>query len=308
MPATVMTVRGPVDPASLGIVLPHEHVMSTFGLPPSVEPRYDEGRLLTVAAAYLGHLRALGCGAVVDCTTAYFGRSPRLLARISEASGVAILTNTGYYAAAGDRYVPEHAYHESAEAIAARWIAEARDGIEGTGIRPGFIKTAVDAGPLSDVDRKLVRAALLASRETGLPVQTHVGDNGPVVAEILGMVREVGVDASSWIWVHAHAVKESGALRAAAMAGAWVSLDGLGEGSAAHILGLLRDLRGWGLLGRALISHDGEVLDSAGGSRQMHYLMTDFLPLLERSGFAPAEVRALTALNPARAFTVRERA
>jgi predicted metal-dependent phosphotriesterase family hydrolase len=117
-----------------------------------------------------------------------------------------------------------------------------------------------------------------------------------VVAEIVGMVREVGVDPSSWIWVHAHAVKESGALRAAAEAGGWVTLDGLGEGNAAHILGLL---------GQALISHVGEVLDPAGGSRQIHYLMTDFTPRLERSGFTPVEVRDLTVANPARALAVR---
>ena len=60
-----------------------------------------------------------------------------LLRRLSEATGLHILTNTGYYGAANDIAIPKHAYDETAAQIAARWTAEARDGIEGTGIRPG---------------------------------------------------------------------------------------------------------------------------------------------------------------------------
>jgi predicted metal-dependent phosphotriesterase family hydrolase len=299
----VMTVLGPVDPGSLGLLLPHEHVMSTFGLPAAPVASYDEARLLPAATGYLRHLKELGCGAVADCTTAYFGRDPSLLARISEASGVAILTNTGYYAAAGDRYVPEHAFKESAAQIAARWTAEWRDGIGGTGIRPGFIKTAVDEGPLSDIDRKLVRAAILTHMETGLTVQTHVGDNPAVVDEILGMLGGEGISPEAWIWVHAHAVREASGLRRAAEAGAWISLDGLGEDTAAHILGLLQALRDWGLLGRALVSHDGEAFDPSGGSRQFHVLLTSFIPLMERSGFDRGEIEQVTVRNPAQAFT-----
>ena len=303
-----MTVRGPVDAGSLGLLLPHEHVMSTFGLPAAPVPAYDETRLLTVAVAYLRYLGGLGCDAIADCTTAYFGRAPSLLSRISEASGVHILTNTGYYAAADDRYVPEHAFKESAAEIAARWVAEWRDGIDGTGISPGFIKTAVDAGPLSDIDRKLVRAAILTHLETGLTVQTHVGDNPAVVEEILSMLEGEGVAPEAWIWVHAHAVPEAAALRRAAEAGAWISLDGLGESTAGHILGLLRKLREWGLLSRALVSHDGEAFDPNGGSRQFHELLTGFVPLMERSGFSRSEVEQVTVRNPARAFTVGVRA
>jgi phosphotriesterase-related protein len=122
------------------------------------------------------------------------------------------------------------------------------------------------------------------------------------------MLRGEGVAPDAWIWVHAHAVPEAAALRRAAEAGAWISLDGLGEGTAAHILGLLLRLREWGLLGRALVSHDGEAMDSNGGSRQFHELMTSFIPLMERSGFGRSEVEQVTVRNPAQAFAVGVRA
>ena len=75
-----------------------------------------------------------------------------LLRRLSRASKLHILTNTGYYGAANDKFLPPHAFTESADQLAARWIREAREGIDGTGIKPAFMKIGVDAGPLSDVD------------------------------------------------------------------------------------------------------------------------------------------------------------
>ena len=68
------------------------------------------------------------------------------------ATGVHVLTNTGYYGSANDRYAPKHAYDESARQIAARWVKEALEGIDGTDIRPGFMKLGVDTGPLSEID------------------------------------------------------------------------------------------------------------------------------------------------------------
>jgi phosphotriesterase-related protein len=300
----VMTVQGPADPNDLGIVLPHEHIMSTFGAPATDTPSYDQDRLLALAVPYLRRIAGLGCGAVVDCTTEYFGREPGLLRRISQESGVHIVTNTGYYAAAADRYVPDHALREDAPTLAARWTAEWRDGIRDTGIRPGFIKIAVDEGPLSELDRKVVRAAGLAHRETGLLIQNHLGNNPTVAREILEVLAQDGVPPASWVWVHAHTVPDASSLRAAMEQGALVSLDGLGESSAGHILDLLRAIREWGRLGQVLLSHDGNAYDTSGGSRPFHYLMTHFIPLLESAGFRPEEIRTLTSVNPARALSV----
>jgi hypothetical protein len=42
----IMTVQGPIPAGRLGVALPHEHVMSTFGEEPRYEPGYDEAQLL----------------------------------------------------------------------------------------------------------------------------------------------------------------------------------------------------------------------------------------------------------------------
>ncbi len=102
----VMTVRGAIPATALGVTLVHEHLFSSFGSDPVEPGKYDTEALLQAVVPYAKKVKELGAQAIVDCTAALFGREPALLRRISEAAGLHILTNTGYYAAANDRYVP----------------------------------------------------------------------------------------------------------------------------------------------------------------------------------------------------------
>lgn len=300
----IMTVAGPIEPNELGFTLPHEHVMSTFGAESARYPHYDLEALLDAVLPYLEQIEGYGCHALVDCTATHFGRHPEYLRTISELSGLHILTNTGYYGAAADRYVPFLAYEASANQIAARWVRELAYSIDDTGVRPGFIKTAVDDGPLSPIDRKLIQAAAIAHRISGLTIQTHTGANWGAAQQILAILKEEGVYPSAWIWVHAHLEADPDHLVAAAAQGAWISLDGLNVQSAAHILDLLGALKAGGYLPQVLLSHDGDSYFNQGEFRSYHYLFTDFILQLKATGFSPSEIQLMTIENPARAFTL----
>ena len=145
----------------------------------------------------------------------------------SEASGLHILSNTGYYGADKDKHLPPHAFTETPQQLAARWIRECEQGIDGTGIKPGFMKIGVDAGPLSEVDAKLVRAAAIAHKATGLPIAAHTG-NGVAALEELDLLERDGVPLSAFIWVHAHSEPDGALHQKAAARGAWVEFDGIG--------------------------------------------------------------------------------
>jgi predicted metal-dependent phosphotriesterase family hydrolase len=134
------TVRGPVEAGRLGFALAHEHLFSNFGGDPAEPALYDTARLLAAVVPAAEKAKALGARVLFDATTAYFGRAPRLLDEISRRTGLHVVTNTGYYGAANDRYVPQHACDESPDQLARRWSAEFERGIGDTGIRPGFIK------------------------------------------------------------------------------------------------------------------------------------------------------------------------
>lgn len=305
MPGKIMTVTGPIETEKLLFTLPHEHIMSTFGADPARYPDYPVERVLAQVLPYLARVKALGVSALADCTTAYFGRHPELLRRISSESGVLLLTNTGYYAARNYRYVPPHAFRESAEQIAARWVREWQDGIDETGVRPGFIKIAVEKEPISEMESKVVQAAILTHLQTGLVIQTHTGDNLQSAQRIMDWMEERGAPLSGWIWVHAHVVADIAPLQEAAGRGAWISLDGVRAESSLHILSQLQALRADKFLGQVLLSHDGDSYTVEGGLRPYEYLMTDFIPLLLQIGFSPGEIHQLTVENPARAFSIR---
>jgi phosphotriesterase-related protein len=310
-PGTVMTVTGPIRAADMGVTLPHEHVLVDFtGADGITEVRYDPDSAASVILPHLIRLRNLGCGTLVECTPAFLGRDPALLRRLSIASGMTILTNTGYYAAMDNRYLPLSFYREDADRIARRWTDEWRHGIGGTGVRPGFIKIGVPPGPLSVTHRKLVRAAARTHLRTGLTIASHTGPAAGAFDQI-EILREEGVDPSAWIWVHAQAEGNPGALVTAARLGAWISIDNIGWVPADSLIPKLEILKDRGCLGRVLLSQDAgwySVGRPGGGKYRGHdAIFTEFLPALEKAGFSAAEIRAMMRDNPAAAFEIRVR-
>ncbi|RMH60996.1 MAG: phosphotriesterase [Bacteroidetes bacterium] len=312
---TIMTVAGPITPDALGPMLTHEHVLVDFAplAERTAEPttaRYDPDEVFDVVLPHLQALRPHGCRAMAEFTPAYLGRDPALLRRLSAASGLHLLTNTGFYGARNDQHLPPFVFTETADALAARWVREWTDGIDGTGIRPGFIKIGVDGGPLSDVDRKLVRAAARTHRRTGLTIAAHTGPAVPAF-EQLEILAEEGVSAEAWIWTHAQNEHDPAHHVAAARRGAWVAFDGVAPASLERHVALVRTMKYHDLLERVLLSQDAgwyHVGEPGGGDiRPFTFFFTDFLPALRAAGLTEADLTQLTVTNPARAFTVQVR-
>ena len=308
LPATrrVESVRGPIAAAELGVTLVHEHVLVDFvGADRVSRSRYDGDDVFRTVLPRLAELKQRGCVTLVECTPAWLGRDPLLLRRLSEASGLHLVTNTGYYGASGDRFLPRHAFIESARELADRWTAEARGGIEGTGIRPGFLKIGVDAGPLSALDRKLVEAAALCHLDTGLTIAVHTGD-GAAALEILAALERSRVSPEAWIWVHAGGAKDRATQDRAARQGAWVELDGIAPDTLGENVEAVLDLAQRGHLGRLLVSQDAgwyHVGEPAGGAYRPHtYLFDAFVPALRSRGLDDAALRTLLVDNPAAAL------
>jgi len=309
--ARIWTVAGPIAPEGLGTTLVHEHVMVDFiGAAAASRDRYDAGEVFEVALPYLRRIGELGCRTLVECTPAYIGRDPALLKRLSTASGIQIVTNTGYYGAAGGKFVPAHAAAESAEQLARRWSTEFEQGIEATGIRPGFIKIGVNKGPLSDVDAKLVRAAALTHRATGLTIASHTGD-GAAAIEQLEILDSAGVSAEAFIWVHAQNETSGEVHVRAAEHGAWLEFEGFGSSSIKTRAAQVAALAKRGLLNHVLVSLDAGWyrVGEPGGGKFAPYdtFFTAVLPALRDAGLLPEQIRLLTDENPRRALTVSAR-
>lgn len=300
----VQTVTGPLAAGDLGLTLVHEHLFSRFGADPSDAPSYEDADLRATVVPYLAYLRALGVRTILDATAMRFGRQPQLLRDLARASGVQILTNTGVYGAAEDRYVPETARSATPAQIADHWVREARDGIGGTGIRPGFIKVGVDAGPLSPIDRRLVEAGVITHEATGLLLAVHTGDNSVAVREQMDVLHSRGVSPSAWMWVHASTARDEPLIWEVAGKGAWIGLDSLRPETFDRHIALVVEAKRRGLLGRILLSHDGNSWPAPGRvPRDYDLLLTTGRRRLRQEGLTDAELTMVLVDNPRQALT-----
>ena len=312
---TIETVLGPIPVDAFGFALPHEHIMCDFiGADRTNRERWNVDEVVTAILPNLLQLKERGVTGFVDCTPAYIGRDPRVLRRLAQQSGLHILTNTGYYGGMNDKFLPPHAFQESAEQLAARWIHEWEHGIEETGIKPGFIKIGIDEIPatpatatqLSPIDAKLVRAAAFASRATGLAVTCHTGGGQGGYQAARLFLEEKG-EPSRFIIAHSdgHGHQFN---RKVAELGSWVSFDGIGYRALEEHLSIVLPLLEM-FADRLLLSMDRGwwwVGEPKGGAiKDYNYLSDAFLPALRQAGISEAIIHKLTVENPARAFGQR---
>ncbi|MGA0558883.1 phosphotriesterase family protein [Larkinella sp. VNQ87] len=301
------TVTGPIRASDLGLTLIHEHLLVDFIGADQIRPdRWNRPEVVAKMLPYLQRLRQLGVRSLLDCTPAYLGRDPLLLKELSEKSGVRIVTNTGYYGASNDKYLPAHARTETADQLADRWVTEFEQGIDETGIRPGFLKIGVNPGPLSELHQKLITAAARTHKRTGLTICSHTGPYVPAFEQI-AILKQEGVDPSAFVWVHAQGqnmVHYARAIRE----GAWVSLDGLDGNNVSQYAENLLLLKENRLLHRTLLSHDAGWYDPGqpGGGpigRDYTVLFTQLMPELNRRGFTKKDWKQILVENPVEAFS-----
>lgn len=295
----LQTVLGPVPATQLGRVLIHEHVLVDFAGADVASPdRYDADEVFALLKPRLDDAKAVGIDTLVECTPQHLGRDPDLLVRLSRATGVHLVTNTGLYMG---RYLPAWALDATADELAANWIAEARAGLDGTAVRPGFIKIAVDGPPISDVQQRIVQAAARCSKATGLPITMHC-PKGKSALQALDIMATEGVPASRLIVAHADAEADTSFHDAIAERGAWLSFDGIREPKADARRQLVRDT--WRRHpDRLLLSQDAgwyHVGEPDGGTIvPFAWLPREFLPSL---GLGADGLQTLMIDNPRRAL------
>ena len=312
----VMTVTGPIKASRMGQTLVHEHVLVDFiGADSTGYHRWDREEVEERVSPFLKELKKYNVHTLIECTPAYVGRDPWVLRSLAKKTGIHLITNTGYYGASENLFLPQHFYELSSMELSSLWIDEFRNGIEGSGIKPGFIKIAV--GPsdtLSPDHEKIVAAAALTHNKTGLVIASHTGPDGPAFAQIQ-ILRTYGIKPSHFIWVHAQQGSLEGNLKAAGM-GAWISLDNLNQTqypdpqdrfSASWYADRILALKEAGFLDRILISHDagwyspGE--ENGGDFRGYTDIFTSLIPALEERGFTQTDLDELLVRNPVEAFS-----
>lgn len=304
----VMTVTGPIAASVMRNTLCHEHILVDFiGAEEVNPPRWDRDSVFEKLLPYLEEAKLAGCHTFVDCTPNYLGRDVVLLRQLSQKTGLFIITNTGYYGGSDHKFLPAHTFTETSEQLSRRWINEWKNGIDGTTIKPGFMKISVNPSHLSDVSVKLITAAALTHNKTGLTIASHTGPAIPAFEQV-EILKSNKIDPAAFVWVHAQSESDRNYFIKAARAGMWVSLDGLNDDNIEEYTDLLSHLKKEKCLHKILLSHDAGWYDpgkSDGGEvRGYTALFKKLIPALEHEGFLEEEIIQLIQKNAANAFSI----
>jgi phosphotriesterase-related protein len=164
----VMTVHGLIPADSMGITLPHEHLLIVHK---------GDSRDLTdeaLAITELGYYVAAGGKTLTEATAIGIGRNPEGLKRISTATGCNVIMSAGYYK---DKWIPDSIKSKSTEQLTDIIINDIKKGIKG--IHAGFIKIGTSR-PITAFEEKSLRAAARAQIATGAAIDVHFDINGPI--------------------------------------------------------------------------------------------------------------------------------
>jgi phosphotriesterase-related protein len=360
MRGVVVTVDGERDPTALGVVLPHEHVLfrshyvdqptpeqlalRSHGATPvtaALAPLLERNPFATsdnlrqedvgLAVAELAALReaAGGTATVVDVSCAGLGRRALGLREVARTSGVTIVASTGYYLAGTH---PPGLAGRSIDDLAAEFVGDLRDGLDGTDIRAGIIGELGVGQPMyalpldGPADRALIdpaellvlRAAALAHRETGAPLSLHLWNFGPnaLAHRALDVLESAGVDPRRVAVGHLDAFIDLAVMREVASRGAFVELDAFGvtsyddwEGARfatdVERIDAVLALLDAGFADRLLLSQDvctKTQLRAFGGPGYNH-IERAIVPRLRARGVDEVTLRQLRIDNPARLLT-----
>ena len=186
------------------------------------------------------------------------------------------------------------------------FISEIRDGIEGTGIKAGFIKIATDSSPMNALLERILRAAGRAASQTGAAIASHTptGSNAVRQVDILESIDP----AIRFIWVHAQNESNRSLHLQMAVRGAYIEFDSLGwnPGQDSTYISAIKNLLAAGHGDCILLSHDAGWYrpgETNGGTQKPYtYLIDTFIPKLRDAGVDDAIIRMITQTNPVRAF------
>jgi predicted metal-dependent phosphotriesterase family hydrolase len=310
--AHVQTVLGPVDPATLGVTLPHEHTQIALW---HIESRWDYWQLTRDAdliATELGAFRDAGGGTIVDLTLPGVGRDSAWLQGVARATGLNVVMGCGWYRTA--YYPPELLVdRRSVDSLADELVREISEGVGDGRVRPGIIgEIGTDKPWISALEERVHRAAARAARRTGLALTTHAVLS-PVGLDQLTIFEAEGADPTRVVIGHADSYPHLDHYLAIVERGASVEFDflgmsftpaeRLGEG---RVIELLCELLARGHVERVLLSqdvcHDSQL--SHYGGNGYTYLARTFLPRLREAGVSDAEIATMTVDNPRRLLTV----
>jgi phosphotriesterase-related protein len=343
-PGEVQTVLGPIDPRDLGITLTHEHLVcdvSGLMIPPeettrrakfheplsmgllgyirySGLPNLDNAGLRDVNTSIeeASLFKQAGGGTIVDVTNIGLGRDPRALVTIARATGLNIVMGSSYYV---DAAHPKDMSSRAEDDIVKEIVHDVTVGVGATGIKSGIIGEVGCSQPITENERKVLRASARAQRITGAPISIHPGRYERAPLDIVEILQSAGADISRTIMSHLdRTVFEHSTLKELAETGCILEYDLFGQEHSfyrpAPHLDMPNDAQrlkwlSWliesGYGDQIVVSHDIDakyLLLRYGGSGYAH-IVNNIVPRMRIKGFEENQIYKILMDTPRRVMT-----
>ncbi len=330
------TVLGIVDPATLGDVLMHEHLLwdinppdvPTEGLPPMTVDRQWamvngevhveanlKNRSVDVAVEAVAEAHAHGAGTIVELTIGGLKPDPEGLAEVSRRTGCHIVMGNGWYV---DQYQHRDNIGRSADSFAKEMIAQVFEGAWGTSVRAGIVGEIGCQWPWTEREKTCLTGAVVAMQETGASLTIHPARVPDHPMQLVEFLRPLGCDLSRTIIDHIdRTIGDDDRLFALADTGVVLEWDLFGQESTYYApadfdmpndIQRLRDIRKLidrGHLSQIVISHDICHLShfTRFGGWGYGHIHKRVIPRALKRGFTQAEIKAIMVDNPRRLLT-----
>lgn len=339
---TVNTVCGAITREQLGVVATHEHVLldqsnhyQAVPTPGITDPENQKVEMWNLGilsrdcfalkdntildneedqTEEVAYFKRAGGDTLVDASLPGIGRDPHVLRRVAEKTGLNVIMGTGFYV--GATHPAELQFMNEAE-IADIMIKELTEGADGTDIRAGYIGEIGISEVFDDKERKVLRAAAIAQKKTGVAINVHINPwttNGVEAADIL---LSAGVAPQRICISHVDVENREDYIYTLLKKGVYVEFDNFGKeyyirrevrhpgyGLFVHDtdrVALLKKLITDGYLEQILLSCDlclKNLMHKYGGWGYDHVL-TNIVPMMEDEGITDEQIKVLLVKNPA---------
>lgn len=309
----IYTVCGGIQPFEMGITLGHEHFKWEEDLTKALN-RYttsksdDHEDLQTyqIIMPILNRLKTYGCKCIVEASPPYGGENLKLLYRLSQATDIHIIANTGLNFDKS-KFKPKD--EKFVQRLAEQWICDFTNGMDSIDdhiIRPGYIKLLLDRGKLSEVDKAMLLAAAIASKETGMPIHCHILEAN-MVYKVAALLDDVGFDFNKFLWAHTDRESDLDVISYAIQKGMWLGLDQIRVGTEKEKYALLKAMLQKDAREKIIISQDYDFYEEAVADSVNHpcaYLFETFIPYCIEQGMDSNQLDQLLKDNPSKFYNI----
>ena len=251
----VMTVCGPINPKDLGKVICHEHLLIDFRFVLNEPPNKKDIHYMKekITLSNLGWIRTYwnsnednllledvndsieemidfklnGGQSLVEVTPLGPTRvvdQHKKLKLISEKTGINIIMGTGFYV---DNSLPDYFNNKSTEELALIIIEDILKG--NSGVHSGIIGEVGCSFPLTENERKSLKSAIIAQKETGAAILIHPGRHESSPLEIIDFIQSNEGVAERTIMGHIErTIYDYDTLESLAKTGVYLNFDQLG--------------------------------------------------------------------------------